>query len=267
MYKQRQKILSSIHNRELQVAIQPIVDARTMHCHSIECLARLPNVTATQLIETADDHSLGHIVSLQVLELSLSSINNVPIPINFNLSPHQLTSEKVTKKIQALLDQYEYPAGSLTIELTETPSSRSTRQMLKALTPLLDSGVRLSLDDFGIGSQSIQRVLDLPLQQLKIDRSFISNIHQSSIKKDIVVAIIELATKHQIEVVCEGVELAQESEFLLKNQAYLQQGYLHSTPLLLPYNLHEISELSSTFCFNEFWGGELLANKCISCNI
>ncbi len=262
----RQQIITSIHNREMQAAIQPIVDARDMRWHGVEALARLANTKAWQLIQTADSQELGHLVSLQVLEVTLLTVKN-KVPINFNLSPQQLLNDDVVRGIQGLLEQHKYPANLLTIELTESPSSHSTKKMLSALSPLLNSGARLSLDDFGVDSQNLQRVLELPLKQLKIDRSFISDIHMSGIKQDIVLAIIELASKYQIEVICEGVEKREESDFLLQHNAHLQQGYLHCKPKLLPYKLNELSDLHSTFNLEAVWGGDSLANSKLSCNI
>ncbi|MGD8116914.1 EAL domain-containing protein [Vibrio sp. TRT 29B02] len=263
----RQQIITSIHNREMQAAIQPIVDVRDMHWHGVEALARLNNTTARQLIQTADSHDLGHIVSLQVLEVTLMTVNDKAIPINFNLSPQQLLNDEVVGGIQSLLEQHDYPAKLLTIELTESPSSHSTKNMLSALSPLLNSGARLSLDDFGVDSQNLQRVLELPLKQLKIDRSFIRDIHLSGMKQDIVLAIIELTSKYQIEAICEGVEKREESDFLLRHNAHLHQGYLHCKPKLLPYKLNELSDLHSTFNLEAIWGGDSLANNKSSCNI
>ncbi|MCG9575442.1 EAL domain-containing protein [Vibrio tubiashii] len=226
-------VKAAIQGREIQAAIQPVIDINSNKYHSVEALARLNNVPTPTLIAMADELEVGYMVSLQVFELALRAYCNQPHPININLSPRQLIHPNSFKAITILLEAYNYPPSMLTVELTESPLPSNSHQLKQVIRSLIGEGVRLSLDDFGVEGQCLQRVLELPIQQIKIDRSFITNIHQIGIKQDIVGSIIELSAKHQIEVICEGVETITESDYLKSIGAHLQQGYHWAKPTLI----------------------------------
>ena len=227
-------ISAAITRRQIQAAIQPVYNVIDNKWHAIEALARLPDMDTYTLITTADRIGMGHAVSLQVLELVVASFKKKPTSININFSPNQLLHKNVVKSIEHILTTYQYPPYLVTIELTEAPLDASCYKLMRAIRALKDMSIRLSLDDFGVEGQSVQRVIELPLDQLKLDRVLITDINNNPMKQDIVSSIIQIATKYGIEIVCEGVETKQESDYLTKIGGHLQQGWLWAKPILLP---------------------------------
>ncbi|MCC2525548.1 EAL domain-containing protein [Vibrio coralliilyticus] len=259
MIDHSERIINAISNRDMQAALQPVVNVSTGRYHSFEALARLAAIETSNLIQVSEKCQLGHIVSLQTLEVSLIATSGRNLAINFNLSPDQLSRPEMVDKVLALIDKYDYSPNLLTIELTEQPCE-SNQLLMAAIVPLAHKGINLSLDDFGVGSQNIARALELPINQLKIDRSLISDIDKKSFKQDVVEAIIKIARSSNVEVIAEGVETRNECEFLMSIGAVLQQGYYHAMPKLFPYRLNETDDLLvDPSHLEEQWRTQMLA--------
>ena len=120
---------------------------------------------------------------------------------------------------------------SLRLEITETAIMHNPVEAFQGLQALRDLGVGLCIDDFGIGYSSLSRLQQLPIDILKIDRSFVRNLDNNPHDKVIVKAIIQLAQTLGILVVAEGVENLTQSHFLTENQCFVMQGYLFSQAL------------------------------------
>lgn len=233
MFDDKASITSAIAKRQIRAAIQPIYNTINSKHHAVEALARLDHTQPSHLIEIADIAGMGHLVGLQVLELTVATFQNAPSPLNVNFSPNQLLNPLVFRSIQHILTTYNYPPSLITIELTEAPLNGTHKKLSSTLKAFIELGTKLSLDDFGVKGQSLLRALELPINQLKIDRAFITNIDRIPMKQDIVSSVLQLASKYGVEVIAEGVENKAESDCVQGLGGYLQQGYYWGRPQML----------------------------------
>ncbi|MGM0784219.1 MAG: putative bifunctional diguanylate cyclase/phosphodiesterase [Pseudomonadota bacterium] len=150
-----------------------------------------------------------------------------------NISPHQFQQPDFVAEVEAVLEQTQAPPERLKLELTETlfleepEIARATMRRLKAL------GVRFSLDDFGTGYSSLSYLNRLPLDQLKIDQSFVRPLFEDSANEVISASIIQLGRNLGLEVIAEGVETEAHRKWLAEQGCDAYQGYLFSRPLPL----------------------------------
>lgn len=154
-----------------------------------------------------------------------------PPRIAVNVSPRQLSQGNLREQVEQVLDQYEMPASALEIELTESCIIEAPAQVIDTINELRKLGTRVALDDFGTGYSSLSALAILPIDTIKLDRSFISDISEDSKNGRIVTAVLSLANALELESVAEGVETDSEQVFLEKNNCHVLQGYLLSRPL------------------------------------
>jgi diguanylate cyclase (GGDEF)-like protein len=158
--------------------------------------------------------------------------NGHPIDVAVNISPTQMSDPAIVTRVQALLDTYNVPAHALTLEITESISSRGAVVSDPSVLGLLSClGVRLSIDDFGVGTSSLARVRSLPVSELKIDRTFVAGATTSGDDAAIVASTIELAHQLGLEVVAEGVEDSASYRLLDELGCDVAQGYLIGEPV------------------------------------
>ena len=148
------------------------------------------------------------------------------IGISVNLSARSLLDNALPAAVARVLSQYGLPSQLLTLEITESIVLSDADRALGLLADLRELGVRLSLDDFGTGYSSLTHLSELPIQQLKIDRSFVSQIHDRSRDAAIVKAVAELAGHLDIEVVAEGIETPETAALLRDLGCGHGQGHL-----------------------------------------
>src|SRR6185295_13471235 len=122
-----------------------------------------------------------------------------------------------------------FAASQLVIEITESVFSDDRNEVVEILGGLRDLGVRISIDDFGTGYSSLSRLRDLPVDELKIDRSFINQLG-GDLNKSFVSTILHLAKELSLQTVAEGIEKAEEMQILLQLGCELGQGYLIARP-------------------------------------
>ena len=158
------------------------------------------------------DHGLGH------------------VPVAVNVSAVQLTADSMADAIRALQREYDLPADALHVELTESVVLRRPQAARERMLELRSAGVRISIDDFGTGFSSMAYLRELPLDYLKIDRSFVSNVHADARNASICGALITLAHGLGLGAIAEGVESAAELEWLRRNGCDQAQGYFLGRP-------------------------------------
>jgi diguanylate cyclase (GGDEF)-like protein/PAS domain S-box-containing protein len=147
-----------------------------------------------------------------------------------NVSPLQFMRMDFSKQVrQALLETGVAP-DTLEIEMTETTVMRNLEDLARQMRDLADLGVHFSVDDFGTGYSSLQHLHQLPIERLKIDRSFISRLSESGGTRALVRAILSLAHSLGLQVVAEGVERDEQAEALLEMKCDVMQGYLFAPP-------------------------------------
>jgi EAL domain-containing protein (putative c-di-GMP-specific phosphodiesterase class I) len=153
-----------------------------------------------------------------------------PLRIAVNLSPRQFSEPQLVASIAAVLRETGLPPACLDIELTEGLFMHDVTQAVGLLHKLKLLGVALSIDDFGTGYSSFSYLRHFPIDVLKIDRSFISDIHEGD-EAAIVVSIIALAHNLKLRVIAEGVETATQLDYLRRHGCDEIQGYYFSPAL------------------------------------
>jgi diguanylate cyclase (GGDEF)-like protein len=151
--------------------------------------------------------------------------------VSINLSPVQFRYPQLVDTILGILNQWKIDPGLITFELTESVVMDDIKGTLKMMRALNEAGIRLSLDDFGTGYSSLAYLKQLPLSELKIDRCFIRNIGYNQQDAAIVEAIVNLAQYLNLDAVAEGIETAEQQEFLQRIDCRFGQGYHLKRPL------------------------------------
>lgn len=148
-----------------------------------------------------------------------------------NVSAQQFKQEDFVRRIEVLLSSYQLKPASLKLELTESVVLDNVSEIVAKMHALKALGVQISLDDFGTGYSSLSYLKSLPLDQIKIDQSFVRDITTNSNDEVMVKAIIDMAKNFRLNVIAEGVETESQLAFLRQNGCMAYQGYLFSEPV------------------------------------
>jgi diguanylate cyclase (GGDEF)-like protein/PAS domain S-box-containing protein len=151
--------------------------------------------------------------------------------ISINLSPHQFMQSNLVDVIGDILNECGMPADKLAVEITEHAAMPNFKYSAKTLEALRGMGIGIHIDDFGTGFSSLSHLRHLPIDVLKIDRQFIDEIPNNQDDLAIVQSILAMAKALKISVVAEGVETAEQRDFLIQQGCDIGQGYLFSRPL------------------------------------
>jgi len=160
----------------------------------------------------------------------------MPVPVAINISPLHFRRGNVIRTLECMLRARGLENGLLRVELTEGVVMNNSEETMNTLNQLKSLGFHIAIDDFGTGFSSLSYLLRLPINEVKIDRSFISDIKYGGDRTDdrttaIPLAIIQLAKNLGLEVVAEGVETEQQKSFLMDHGCDIVQGYLFSRPV------------------------------------
>jgi len=151
--------------------------------------------------------------------------------IAFNLSPRQLRQPDLLPRMQATLTAAGVPPDRFVIEITESSTLHDFQSTVALLGQMRAEGFHIAIDDFGVDLSSLSRLLEIPSDILKIDRSFVSALSSTPNAGAMVQTIIQLAEKLGMRSHAEGIETEVERRFLLANGCEYGQGYLFATPL------------------------------------
>jgi len=208
----------------------------------VEALARWEHprrglVSPTEFIPVAEHAGIIKPLTLLALETALSDRQSMlfrPLgvrPVAVNLSARMLEDEHFPDDVTGLLERYGIPRGGLCLELTESSIMADPARSQAMLERLSEAGVRLSIDDFGTGYSSLSHLKRLPIDEIKVDRSFVTHMHQNSNDFMIVRATVELGRNLGLLVVAEGVEDLEAFDRLADFGCDEAQGYYISRPL------------------------------------
>ncbi|MCC5857112.1 MAG: EAL domain-containing protein [Ectothiorhodospiraceae bacterium] len=153
------------------------------------------------------------------------------VPVAVNLAAPQFRHRGVAETVKAILNETALPPHLLELEVTESMLMTDVPDVVRTLNRFRELGVRIALDDFGTGFSSLAYLRRLPIDTLKIDRSFVNDLHNDAAGEPIVLAILSLASSLSLQTVAEGVETAHQHSFLRRHGCDLAQGYLFSKPL------------------------------------
>jgi EAL domain-containing protein (putative c-di-GMP-specific phosphodiesterase class I) len=153
------------------------------------------------------------------------------LPVSVNLSVRQLSTEGIVDDVRTALEAAGLPPSRLTLEITESVLLTDASTTIDRLRRLKDLGVRLSIDDFGTGYSALSYLRSFPLDELKVDRSFIQSMRDDPRVARLVGAIVQIGSALGLETVAEGVEHAEEAAMLRAFGCDRAQGFLFSRPV------------------------------------
>jgi diguanylate cyclase (GGDEF)-like protein/PAS domain S-box-containing protein len=227
---------------ELYLQYQPQIDIDTGRILGAEALMRwrrpdLGNVAPADFIPIAEDtgliQALGEWALRQACEQGKRwhEAGHSDLTVAVNLSVRQLSDPRLDDRVALALVETGFPARALELEITENLLMQPTEEILRTLHRFNDLGIRVTVDDFGIGYSSLSYLQRFPIQALKIDRAFVNRIGFGPHDDAIVEAIIALAHSLHLRVLAEGVETAAQIEFLTARGCRAAQGYFYSWPV------------------------------------
>ncbi|MEU7869274.1 EAL domain-containing protein [Dactylosporangium sp. NPDC049140] len=224
---------------------QPIVDLATGRPHGFEALVRwqhpqLGLVPPPEFIEIAEECGLIVPLGDWVMRHAIAAAVNFrelyrheAPTMSVNVSVRQFRSPGFVQRVLTELTQADLPAHALTVEITESLLLGDDEQIHADLAALRAAGVRVSIDDFGTGYSSLSYLHRVPVDALKLDKSFVDTIGSSRRQYDLVRGIVQLARTLDLEVVAEGIETEAHRQRLVDLRCAFGQGYLFTRPL--PY--------------------------------
>ena len=240
-------LLSIERERELRAGVaedqlgpyfQPVVDLATGRFLGAEALVRWHRdgrlVSPAEFMTVAEETGLIVPVGRTVLHRScalLGALHHAGQPhltMSVNLSPRELDSDGLIWDVRRELEAAQIPPSALIIELTESALMRDVRSVAAVLQDLRDLGVRIAIDDFGTGYSSLGRLRTLPIDILKIDRSFVDLVDTDESSHAMLRAVLQLAEALKLDVVVEGVEREEQRQVLVELGCVAAQGYLFS---------------------------------------
>ncbi len=237
-----QDLRFALTNDELEVYYQPQFDIQQNRLIAFEALLRWWHprrgaISPSVFIPIAEESGLIIEIGKYVLQAACNRMQHwheegfADLCIAVNLSPRQFRDESLHDLIQNVLQKSQLPARYLELEITESNAMDNIDNTINILSRFREMDVRLSLDDFGTGYSSLSYLRRLPIDTLKIDRSFIHGIPENNQDCSITTAIIALAKIMELQVVAEGVERREQLEFLKQHGCDIVQGFYFSKPV------------------------------------
>jgi diguanylate cyclase (GGDEF)-like protein len=232
----------AIENREIEIHFQPQVILSSNKLSGLEALARwkhpsLGQIPPAKFIPIAEDS--GQIVKLGTLIIDMAcqqAAQWLKAKFDFkhiavNVSPIQLWQDNFIDVLSASLERHKLPAKCICIEITESVFIDNTKHNTPRVLDLIRSlGVMLSLDDFGSGYSSLSYLNNMPFDQLKIDRSFVTNIDTDGRKQKVMRGMLSLTTELDFKIIIEGTETIEEIMMVQEMGCGVVQGYYHAKP-------------------------------------
>jgi len=221
---------------EFELQFQPQVNLSSKRVVSVEALLRwrrpalglqMPDTFISILEETGLIMEAGD----WVLRSAIQAVQSLPVMLAINVSPRQLQHPNIADRLVRVLDEFGFPPERLEVEITEQAVMQDEEHGIAVLRELAARGIRISLDDYGIGFSSLQRLKRLPLNTLKIDRFFVTSLLTDSADAAIVRSTIALCHELGVAVVAEGVEDDETMARLREFGCDMAQGYGISRPM------------------------------------
>jgi len=235
------QLRAAMEHEQFSLFFQPKVDANTCRLVGAEALLRwhhptrgivapdtfIPVAEETGLIEPIGRWVL-HEACRQVKSWAESAVGAVPVSVN--ISSHQIRERNLTGSVADALAAAGVEPRWLELEITESALLQDVENNLAELKALKQAGISLSIDDFGTGYSSLSYLKRFPIDTIKIDRSFVKELHKNADDAAICAAILAMSTQLGLKVVAEGVETREQLEFLRRHGCHHIQGFLFGKP-------------------------------------
>ncbi len=232
----------ALDNNEFNLVYQPQVNLRSGEIVGIEALLRWEHpehgsVSPSEFIPFAEESGLIVDIGYWVLKSACAEMNRwriagLPeIRVSINLSARQLMEKDIVEKIVDIVESYDVPSHCLELEITENAIMDDMDSVIRKLQELSNYGITIAIDDFGTGYSSLSYLHKLPIQTLKIDRTFLKESHINKDDNTIINTIVAMAKALHLNVIAEGVETQRQLEYLREIDCNEAQGFLFGKPL------------------------------------
>ncbi|MGY3569183.1 bifunctional diguanylate cyclase/phosphodiesterase [Vibrio paucivorans] len=236
------ELRGALEREELYMLYQPQIHLNSERLVSVEALIRwnsprLGQVSPVELIRKAEEIGLiskvGEFVIRRSCEQLIYNFPNHPeaITLSINVSPNQLLEGDFAETLTAIVDEYGIDHRRITIEITENVLINDIELVTPILKKVREQGFAIALDDFGTGFSSLSYLCNLPITEIKIDRSFVDKMLSNQQSDGLIKAIVAIGKSHSLKVVAEGIESPEQHQRLHQYQCNLGQGYLFSKPI------------------------------------
>ncbi|MEM7421122.1 MAG: EAL domain-containing protein [Pseudomonadota bacterium] len=242
--KLENELREAIDNNELKLYLQPIVDLSSGKIVKCEALTRWITadgkfISPEVFIPLAEKSELIFPFGEWLINTACSTIKqltalDIDIRLAINISGRQVSDLNLLDQIKTAIVEHDIAPRHLSIELTESILIKRLDTVSVLLNELRAMGVTVSIDDFGTGFSSLVYLKKLPIDELKIDRSFVSELENNTDDQAIVQAILGLAKNLNINIIAEGIETIEQQTFLQTHQCTYGQGYFYQRPVPLP---------------------------------
>lgn len=243
------KLRQVVENNELQVYYQPQVEIKTGKIKGVEALVRWINkdgviISPASFIPMAEDvgciFKIGRWVLCEACKTAKTWFDDgCDFILSVNLSMQQILHDDIIESIKEILESAKFPAEKLELEITESSMMADPARVIYTLYKIKSLGVKLAIDDFGTGYSSLAYLKKFPIDTLKIDKSFIDDLPNDKDSIALVKTILAMAKALGYKTIAEGVENAEQLDFLRLLECDLYQGYLKSQPI----NKHDFKKL------------------------
>ena len=231
----------ALENNKLTVNFQPIFDMTSNKITCVEALSRWHHpehgfVSPEKFISLAEQTGLINQLTYWVLNESISQVAqwhkiNKELIVSVNLSVFSFKDPGFIGEVRSALKKYDFPNDKLKLEITESAMMENPLQAIEVLTSLHSMGIKLSIDDYGTGFSSMAYLKQLPVDELKVDKSFVIDLDQDDSNDAIVRSTIDLAHNLGLKVVAEGIETEKVNGMLKKYKCDMAQGFHLSRPI------------------------------------
>jgi EAL domain-containing protein (putative c-di-GMP-specific phosphodiesterase class I) len=231
-----QELRQTIQENGFLIQYQPILNISDHYVSKWEALVRWPHPTRGMLrpgefIPLAEEAGIIGELDLVVLRQAVRDHQHMGGELTINFSAATLSHPNwVREVVRALVDEGMQP-GRLWLEITESALLPERQRWLAGLVALRGLGVRVALDDFGMGYSSLSHLRQVPVDLIKIDRSFVEGIGQGQVSEEILQAILQLANSFGLKTLAEGVENRTQLDWLSRNGCDYAQGYYVGLPM------------------------------------
>ena len=232
------RLEQALEQGELHLYCQPKVHAAYRSLLGAEALIRWHTrdkqvITPDRFIDIAERNDIIRPLTWWTIKTAVARLARWPeaLSIAVNISPRLLLEDEILAVVQDALDIYGVAARRLNLDVTESIMVDNQEEMLGQLARLREVGVKISIDDFGTGFSSLAYFRDLPVDEIKIDKSFVMRMLESEKDMAIVRAVIDLAHNFSLKVVAEGVENQAIATALAEMRCDILQGYFFDKPL------------------------------------
>ena len=261
-------IRSALDRNEFSLHYQPQIDLLNERIFGLEALIRwhhsiMGTIPPDEFIPIAEETGLIDLIGNWVIKTACKQIKEfhregiLLDKVSVNISAHQLLGDSLYETVDHSLGETGIKPGCMELELTETVLMEDIEQAITNLNKIKSLNVNVSLDDFGKGYSSLSYLKDLPIDTLKVDRSFVNSILSNSHDATIMKAVINIAHNANFKIIAEGVENSKQLSWLKKNKCDAVQGYYFSKPLTADefekfyYSTKNIKKNSSQESLNE----------------